>query len=65
MSTKTISVENYGIKNAKVRYQLSADELHAETLSKGLGKEASSGALTVNTGKFMIQKNWMLFMIKL
>ena len=52
MSTKTISVENYGIKNAKVRYQLSADELHAETLSKGLGKEASSGALAVNTGKF-------------
>lgn len=52
MSTKTISVENYGIKNATVRYQLSADELHAETLAKFDGKEANSGALAINTGKF-------------
>ncbi|WP_314895339.1 phosphoenolpyruvate carboxykinase (ATP), partial [uncultured Capnocytophaga sp.] len=52
MSTKNLSVENYGIKSAKVRYQLTADELHAETLAKGQGKEASSGALAVNTGKF-------------
>ena len=52
MSTKNFSVENYGIKSAKVRYQLTADELHAETLAKGQGKEASSGALAVNTGKF-------------
>ena len=52
MSTKNLSVEKYGIKDANVRYQLTADELHAETLAKGLGKEASSGALAVNTGKF-------------
>ena len=52
MSTKTLSIDKYGIKGANVRYQLSADELHAETLAKGLGKEASSGALAVNTGKF-------------
>ena len=49
---KTISVESYGIKNAKVKYQLSSEELHEETLQKGQGTEASSGALAVNTGEF-------------
>mgnify|MGYP003109971294 FL=1 len=47
-----ISLDNYGIKNAKVKYQLSSEELHNETIQKGQGKEASSGALAVNTGEF-------------
>lgn len=51
-TTKTISVDNYGIKNAKVKYQLSSKELHDETLKKGQGKVSSSGALAVNTGEF-------------
>ncbi|SRX73320.1 phosphoenolpyruvate carboxykinase (ATP) [Aequorivita antarctica] len=51
-ATKTISVEKYGIKNAKVKYQLSSEELHDETLQKGQGKEAASGALAVDTGEF-------------
>jgi len=51
-TTKTISLEQYGIKSAKVNYQLSADELHEQTISKGQGVEASSGALAVNTGEF-------------
>ena len=50
--SKTISVENYGIKNANVRYQLSADELHKESIAKGLAEEAKSGALSIKTGKF-------------
>ena len=50
--TKTISLEGYGIKNAKVNYQLSPDELHDITISKGMGVEVSSGALAVNTGEF-------------
>lgn len=50
--TKTISLEQYGIKNAKVKYQLSPEELHKITIEKGQGVEASSGALTVNTGEF-------------
>ncbi|MCL4167556.1 UNVERIFIED_CONTAM: hypothetical protein GTU68_015442, partial [Idotea baltica] len=50
--TKTISLELYGINNAKVNYQLPPDELHEITISKGLGVEASSGALAVNTGEF-------------
>ncbi len=49
---KTISLENYGIKNAKVQYQLSSEQLHKLTIAKGQGVEASSGALAVNTGEF-------------
>ncbi|WOD45164.1 phosphoenolpyruvate carboxykinase (ATP) [Hwangdonia lutea] len=50
--TKTISLESYGIKNAKVNYQLSPEQLHNIAIEKGQGKEASSGALAVNTGEF-------------
>ena len=31
-STKTISLEKYGIKNAKVKYQLSPEELQKEAI---------------------------------
>ncbi|MCW8979976.1 MULTISPECIES: phosphoenolpyruvate carboxykinase (ATP) [Altibacter] len=51
-TTKMISVDQYGIKNAKVKYQLSSQELHNETIQKGQGVESSSGALAVNTGEF-------------
>ncbi|GER60366.1 phosphoenolpyruvate carboxykinase (ATP) [Patiriisocius marinus] len=51
-TTKTISIEQYGINNAKVNYQLSSEELHNITIQKGQGKEASTGALAVNTGEF-------------
>jgi len=50
--TKTIALEEYGIKNAKVNYQLSPEALHDISVAKGLGVEASSGALAVNTGEF-------------
>ena len=51
-TTKTISLEPYGIKASKVNYQLTSQQLHDETLAKGQGKEANSGALAVNTGEF-------------
>ena len=51
-TAKTISLEQYGIHNAKVRYQLSPEQLHKITIEKGQGKEASTGALAVNTGEF-------------
>ncbi|MFD2551196.1 phosphoenolpyruvate carboxykinase (ATP) [Bizionia sediminis] len=51
-ASETISLENYGIKNAKVHYQLSSDQLHNITIKKGQGVEAASGALAVNTGEF-------------
>ena len=50
--TKTISLEQYGIKNEKVQYQLTSDELHDTTIAKKQGIESSSGALAVNTGEF-------------
>src|SRR5690606_8026486 len=46
------SLENYGIKDAHIHYQLSPEELHNLTIEKGQGVEASSGALAVNTGEF-------------
>lgn len=51
-TAKSISVEKYGIQNANVKYQLSSETLHEETLKKGQGKEANSGALAINTGEF-------------
>jgi phosphoenolpyruvate carboxykinase (ATP) len=51
-TTKTISIDQYGIKSATIHYQLSATELHEETLRSNHGKEANSGALAVNTGEF-------------
>jgi len=51
-TTKTISLENYGIKNARVHYQLSPEELHYDTIENGLGTETNSGALAINTGEF-------------
>jgi len=50
--TKTISLDKYGIKNAKIHYQLSSKQLHDITIEKKQGVEASSGALAVNTGEF-------------
>jgi phosphoenolpyruvate carboxykinase (ATP) len=50
--TKTISLENIGIKNASIRYQLSSDKLHEISIAHGMGVEASSGALAINTGEF-------------
>lgn len=50
--TKTISLDQYGIKSTVVNYQLSPDQLHSIAIKKGQGVEASSGALAINTGEF-------------
>ena len=50
--TKTISLDQYGIERANLNYQLTPDELHEITLSKGMGKESNNGALAINTGKY-------------
>lgn len=51
-AAQMISLDKYGIKKAKVQYQLSPEQLHKITIEKGQGVEASSGALAVNTGEF-------------
>lgn len=50
--SKKILLNNYGIDNVLSHYQLTSDELHSITLKKGMGKEAASGALAINTGEF-------------
>lgn len=51
-TTKTISLEKYGINNANAHYQLAPEELHQITLDNHQGVESASGALAVNTGEF-------------
>ncbi|WP_290699926.1 phosphoenolpyruvate carboxykinase (ATP) [Lacinutrix sp.] len=63
-STKTISLEQYGIKNANVRYQLSPKELQETTIDKGQGVKSSSGALAVNTGEFTGRSPMDRFIVK-
>ncbi|TXG36820.1 phosphoenolpyruvate carboxykinase (ATP) [Seonamhaeicola maritimus] len=50
--SKTISLDQYGIKNAKINYQLSPEQLHDISVEKGLGVEVSSGSLAISTGEF-------------
>jgi len=61
---KTISLEKYGIGHGNVHYQLSSEELHNTTLEKDMGKEASSGALAVNTGEFTGRSPMDRFIVK-
>lgn len=63
-STKTISLNQYGIKNAKVHYQLSSEQLHDETIHKGQGVETSFGAIAVNTGEFTGRSPMDRFIVK-
>ncbi|MCV6628954.1 MAG: phosphoenolpyruvate carboxykinase (ATP) [Flavobacteriaceae bacterium] len=60
----SISLEAYGIKNAVVNYQMTPDELHQDTLDKGLGKEADNGALAINTGEFTGRSPMDRFIVK-
>lgn len=49
---KTISLKPYGIHHQNIHYQLTPEVLHRLTLENDMGREASSGALAVNTGEF-------------
>jgi phosphoenolpyruvate carboxykinase (ATP) len=64
LDSKTISLSGLGITNATVHYQLTSDELHALTIKKEQGKEASSGALAVNTGEFTGRSPMDRFIVK-
>jgi phosphoenolpyruvate carboxykinase (ATP) len=64
LDSKSISLENLGIKNATVRYNLSSDELHATAIEKEQGVEASSGALAISTGEFTGRSPMDRFIVK-
>ena len=51
-TTKSISLNDLGIKNAIIRYQLTSEELQEETIKKDQGVASSLGAIAVNTGEF-------------
>ena len=51
-TTKTISLDSYGINNAKINYQLSPEELQKEAIGKQQGKLTNNGVLAINTGEF-------------
>ena len=61
---KTISLDNLGIKDATVRYQLTSDELHNTTIEKEQGVETSFGALAVRTGEFTGRSPMDRFIVK-
>jgi len=63
-STKTISLDQYGIKNATINYQLSPDELHDISVSKKQGVTVSSGAIAINTGEFTGRSPMDRFIVK-
>ncbi len=63
-STKTISLEQYNIKNAKAHYQLTPKQLQSITLEKGMGKETLNGTLAINTGKFTGRSPEDRFLVK-
>jgi phosphoenolpyruvate carboxykinase (ATP) len=63
-ATKSISLEQYGILNANVQYQLSPHQLHDSTIAKGQGIQASSGALAVSTGEFTGRSPMDRFIVK-
>ncbi len=42
----------HGVSHSRINFNLSAEELYAESLSRGEGKLASNEALVVSTGKF-------------
>ena len=52
-NTKVISfLQKLGIVDSKIKYGLSSNDLHQICVDRGLGIEAESGALAVNTGEF-------------
>lgn len=59
-----ISLENIGIKNTTIHYQLSAAELHEKTIQLHQGIEVSNGALAVNTGAFTGRSPQDRFIVK-
>jgi len=61
---KMISLEQYGIKNATIKYNLSSDELHDLTIAKGQGVKSASGALAINTGEFTGRSPMDRFIVK-
>jgi phosphoenolpyruvate carboxykinase (ATP) len=64
VNTKSISLNDLGIENATIHYQLTSSELHQHTLDKEQGLESSLGAIAVNTGEFTGRSPMDRFIVK-
>ncbi|WP_459211475.1 phosphoenolpyruvate carboxykinase (ATP) [Aquimarina rhabdastrellae] len=62
--TKTFSLTDYGIQNAKMRYQMSPEALQEEVLKKNQGQLTDSGTLAVRTGEFTGRSPMDRFIVK-
>ena len=62
--TKSPSLEQYGITDVKVNWNLSPEELQKITVEKGMGKETANGTLAINTGKFTGRSPQDRFLVK-
>jgi phosphoenolpyruvate carboxykinase (ATP) len=62
--TKSISLNELGIENATIQYQLTPEELHEITLRLGQGVESATGALAINTGEFTGRSPQDRFIVK-
>ncbi|MBD0723962.1 phosphoenolpyruvate carboxykinase (ATP) [Flavobacterium sp. L1I52] len=62
--TRLFSLENIGIKNANIHYQLTPGQLHDLTLQRREGIATSTGALAINTGKFSGRSPQDRFIVK-
>ena len=64
MTKETTNLEQYGIMNAKVRWNLSPEVLQQITVEQGMGKESDNGTLAVNTGKYTGRSPQDRFLVK-
>ncbi|NKI31283.1 phosphoenolpyruvate carboxykinase (ATP) [Croceivirga thetidis] len=58
------SLENYGIRNATVHWNLDAETLQQITVENGMGIESDNGTLAINTGKFTGRSPKDRFLVK-
>lgn len=61
---KNANLEQYGIKNATVQWNLTPEQLQKETIDLGMGRETDNGTLAINTGKFTGRSPEDRFLVK-
>lgn len=64
ITPKQSDLSVYNIKDAKVHWNLSPEELQQITIEKGMGKETNNGTLAINTGKFTGRSPQDRFLVK-
>ena len=64
ITPKKSDLNVYGIKEAKVNWNLSPETLQEITIKKGMGKETNNGTLALNTGKFTGRSPQDRFIVK-